>query len=168
MAHIHLEDGSFTLFWAAVWWAVALAIIGLALFRLRLWKKTDSHRITVAAFCTAAIFAIFLVEIPVAGGIHLNMTPLAGILTGPFSGCLIVFVVNILSAAVGHGGWSMIGANTLVNAAEAVVAFAIFRLLAKITAGPFFPAAVATFTGLLCGNAIMVALILVSGIQGVT
>lgn len=118
MAHIHLEDGSFTLFWVIFWWAVALAIIGTALFILRRYGKADNRKITIAAFCTAAAFVLFQVDIPIAGGVHISLTPLIGILTGPVIGLLIVFITNILSAAIGHGGWGLIGANTLVNFSE--------------------------------------------------
>jgi cobalt/nickel transport system permease protein len=168
MAHIHLEDGAFSLFWVIVWWAAAIMIVGISLYLLRSEKRTDSRKITLAAFCTAATFAIFQVEIPVAGGIHLSITPLVGILTGPAIGCLIVFVVNIMNAAIGHGGWSMIGANTLVNFTEVLVAFSLFFLLGKITKSPFARAAAATFGALVCGTIVMVGIILVSGVQGVT
>jgi cobalt/nickel transport system permease protein len=168
MAHIHLEDGAFSLFWVIVWWAAAIMIVGISLYLLRSEKRTDSRKITIAAFCTAATFAIFQVEIPVAGGIHLSITPLVGILTGPAIGCLIVFVVNIMNAAIGHGGWSMIGANTLVNFTEVLVAFSLFFLLGKVTKSPFARAAAATFGALVCGTIVMVGIILVSGVQGVT
>jgi cobalt/nickel transport system permease protein len=167
MAHIHLEDGSFKLLWAAVWWIATLFIIAGCLFWLRSRKNPDMRIITIAAFCSAAIFAIFLVDIPVAGGIHLNMTPLAGILTGPLFGCLVVFVVNIMTASIGHGGWSMIGANTLVNVTEVVVAYTLFIMTEKMYRSLFVRAVSATFAGLVCGNIVMVAIILVSGIQGV-
>jgi cobalt/nickel transport system permease protein len=166
MAHIHLQDGSFTLFWVLVWWAVALVVIGAALAFLRI-RKPDPRRITIAAFLTAAAFALSQVEIPVAGGVHISLTPLIGILTGPVIGSLIVQVTNILSAGVGHGGWGMIGANTLVNLSEVVVAYGIFRVLRNMLPDLAVRAGIATFAGLLCGNLVMIAIVLVSGIQGV-
>ncbi len=168
MAHIHLEDGSFSIFWVIVWWAAAVILVGISLYLLRSGEKTDSRKITIAAFCTAAAFAIFQIEIPVAGGVHLTITPLVGILTGPAAGCLVVFVVNIMAAAVGHGGWSMIGANTLVNISEVLVAFCLFSVLGKITKSPFARAAAATFGALVCGTIVMVGIIIISGVQGVT
>jgi cobalt/nickel transport system permease protein len=166
MAHIHLEDGSFTLFWVIVWWAVALVIIGGALYFLRT-RKPDPRRITIAAFCTAAAFALFQVDIPIAGGVHINLTPLIGILTGPVIGSLIVLIINILSAAIGHGGWGLIGANMLVNFSEVVVAYTFWRGLKKFVPDLFSRAGIATIAGLLCGNIVMIAIILISGIQGV-
>jgi cobalt/nickel transport system permease protein len=62
----------------------------------------------------------------------------------------------------------MIGANTLVNISEVLVAFSLFSLLGKITKSPFARAAIATFGGLVCGNIVMVGIIIISGVQGVT
>jgi cobalt/nickel transport system permease protein len=168
MAHIHLEDGSFTLFWVAVWWAVALACIALALLFFRTQKKVDNRRITIAAFCTATAFVLFQVDIPIAGGVHISLTPLIGILTGPVIGLFIVFIINILSAAVGHGGWGMIGANTLVNLSEVLFAYGIWRGLKPFTKNVFFRACTATLCGLILGNFVMIGIIVLSGIQGVS
>jgi cobalt/nickel transport system permease protein len=167
VAHIHLEDGSFSLFWVVAWWIIAFCLIGIALFLLRYKDKPDPKQITIAAFVTAAAFAIFQVQVPLAGGVHLNLTPLIGILTGPAIGTLIVFVANILSAAIGHGGWGLVGANVLVNFAEVLVAWLAFRGMKRITTDLFSQAGVATFAGLFAGNLVMIAVILVSGIQGV-
>jgi cobalt/nickel transport system permease protein len=168
MAHIHLEDGSFTLLWVIVWWAVAFAIIGIALFILRRHGRADNRKITIAAFCTAAAFVLFQVDIPIAGGVHISLTPLIGILTGPVIGLLIVFITNILSAAVGHGGWGMIGANTLVNFTEVIVAYGIWQGIKSFLPNVFFRAGIATFCGLVIGNIMMMGIILISGIQGVS
>ena len=168
MAHIHLPDGSFTLTWVLIWWICALALIGAALFLLRREEKPDHRNITVAAFVTAASFAIFQVQIPIYGGVHMNLTPLIGILAGPVFGALIVFIVNILSAAIGHGGWGLIGANVIVNFSEVTVAWLAYRGLKRVTPDLFSRAGLATFAGLFVGNIVMIAIILISGIQGVT
>lgn len=168
MAHIHLEDGAFTLTWVIVWWVLALVFIAIALWLLRAEGQKNAKKVTIAAFVTAAAFALFQVNIPLFGGVHLNLTPLIGILAGPVLGALVVLVINILSAAIGHGGWGLIGANVLVNLSEVVVAYLIFRGTRAIIPDLFSRAGIATFAGLFCGNLVMVAVILVSGIQGVT
>jgi cobalt/nickel transport system permease protein len=167
VAHIHLEDGSFTLFWVLAWWIAALCIVGIALYLLRSKTPLDPRKITIAAFVTAAAFAIFQIQIPIAGGVHLNLTPLVGILAGPVLGTLVVFIVNIFTAAIGHGGWGLIGANVLINFTEVAVAWLVFRGMKRITTDLFSQAGVATFAGLFAGNLVMIAIILVSGIQGV-
>ena len=168
MAHIHLEDGSFTLLWVLVWWIVTLVLIGMALMRLRGVHKPDNRIITLSAFIATAAFAVFQISVPVLGGVHLNLTPIVGILAGPILGILIVTVVNILSAAIGHGGWGLVGANILINISEVVIAFGVFRSTKKITSNLFSQAGIATFAGLAAGNFVMMVIILVSGIQGVS
>jgi cobalt/nickel transport system permease protein len=168
VAHIHLEDGSFSLLWVLVWWIAALAFTGLVLWSLRSAGRKSQGLITIAAFLTAAAFVISQIEIPLFGGVHLNLTPLIGILAGPVLGTLVVLVINILSAAIGHGGWSLIGANMLVNLSEVTVAYLVFRGARRVLPDLFSRAGIATFAGLFCGNLVMVAIILISGIQGVT
>jgi cobalt/nickel transport system permease protein len=171
MAHIHLEDGAFTLQWISVWWVLAVVLIGLCLYWMRRGKGIDSKTITIAAMCTAASFAIFQVNIPLFGGVHMNLTPLIGILAGPAIGGVIVFIVNILSASIGHGGWGMIGANVLVNMTEVSAAFGTYKWFGKIgktKVSTFARAGIATLIGLFLGNIAMIAVILISGIQGVT
>ena len=167
MAHIHLEDGSFSLFWVMAWWIIALCFISVALVLLRSKYKPEPKMITIAAFVTAAAFAVFQIQIPIAGGVHVSLTPLIAILAGPVIGTLVILIVNILSAAIGHGGWGLVGANVLVNFSEVLVAWFVFRAMKKITKDLFSRAGIATFTGLLAGNLVMIAIILVSGIQGV-
>jgi len=117
--------------------------------------------------CTAASFAIFQVNVPLFGGVHMNLTSLTGILVGPALGGIIVLIVNILSAAIGHGGWGMVGANFLVNMTEATSAYAIYVALGRLNISTFYKAATGTIIGLFLGNVVMIAVILISGIQGV-
>jgi len=168
MAHIHLQDGSFSLYWVIVWWLATIIITAAAVLWLRNKKKCEPRTLTIAAFCTAAMFVIFLVEIPIAGGVHLSLTPFIGILVGPAIGACVVLIVNIFTAAVGHGGWSMIGANALVNVIEVLVAWALYAGLKNVVKGTFPRVALATFVSLCLGNIAMIGIILISGVQGVT
>ncbi|MCZ7401158.1 MAG: energy-coupling factor ABC transporter permease, partial [Candidatus Methanoperedens sp.] len=95
MAHIHLPDGTFSIKWVITWWIIAIIIVGLCLYWLKKVKKIDNRKITMAAMLTAASFAIFQVNIPLFGGVHMNLTPLIGILAGPAIGGIIVLIVNI-------------------------------------------------------------------------
>jgi len=168
MAHIHLQDGSFSLYWVIVWWLATIIITAAAVYWLRNKKKCEPRTLTIAAFCTAAMFVIFLVEIPIAGGVHLSLTPFIGILVGPAIGACVVLIVNIFTAAIGHGGWSMIGANALVNVIEVLAAWTLYVGLKKVIKGTFPRVAIATFVSLCLGNIAMIGIILISGVQGVT
>ena len=142
-----------------------LVVLGLVLYTFRKKTTLSAHRIATAAMAVAVSYAVFQISIPLFGGIHMNMTPLVGILVGPAFGTIAVLIINIFSAAIGHGGWGMIGANSLVNATEVSVGYCLFRVF-KERIGVFSSAVAATVFGLTAGSVIMIALITISGIQG--
>jgi len=165
MAHIHLGDGSFPLWALALWTALGVALIGVIVHRLRR-GGVETRQVALAGIGAAASFAIFQLNIPVWGGIHMNLTGLVGILAGPLLGALIALVVNGFSAALGHGAVGLLGANTLVNASEAIVAYYAFRTLLR-TEWDVFPASASAATlGLSAGAVLMGAIIVVSGVNG--
>lgn len=167
MAHIHLEDGAFSPLWLLVWSLIAAGLIAAALFVNRK-EKIPPRKIAIAAMCVSVGFAAFMVEVPTpVGPVHMNLTPLIGMLVGPSLGSLVALVINIFSAAIGHGGWGMIGANTIVNIAEIVVgcyAFRLFRL--RLRAGTYWSGFWATTIALTVGALAVVMIVAVSEIQG--
>jgi cobalt/nickel transport system permease protein len=166
MAHIHLPDGVFSIQWILFWWLLAAALITITIIIARRQTVT-AQRLTTAAMVAAASFAIFQINLPFAGGVHMNLTPLIGILVGPVIGPMVALVVNLLSASIGHGGWGLIGANTLVNSSEVISGFYLFYFATR-RYELFTRGAVAAFGGLMVGNLVAVFIIVISGIQGST
>jgi cobalt/nickel transport system permease protein len=166
MAHIHLPDGAFSMLWVITWFAASLGLMGLLVWRYRKSGSLSVGRLSTASILTALAFAIFQIEIPLFGGVHLNLTPLLGILLGPVLGCSSALIVNIFSAALGHGGWSMVGANFLINSVEVVVGYYLFIAFARLIKSSFSQAGISTVLALTAGNFVMVGIIVVSGIQG--
>lgn len=165
MAHIHLGEGSFPL-WALVLWTVlGVALLGAVTYRVRK-GGIKTNQIALAGIGAAASFAIFQLNIPVWGGIHMNLTGLVGILAGPLLGALIALVVNIFSAALGHGAVGLLGANVLVNASEAIIAYYAFRTLLRMDWDIFPASASAATIGLSAGAILMGAIIVISGVNG--
>jgi cobalt/nickel transport system permease protein len=168
MAHVHLEDGAFTLFWVLVWSAAAAGLVSIALYRLGR-GQIPTRKLAIASMCVAVGFAAFQIEIPVFGGVHLNLTPLMGILVGPALGSLCVLTINVFSAAIGHGGWSMIGANTLVNMVEVLLGFYAYLFLRRYAkAGRFYSGFGAASIALTVSALVAVAIVSISEIQGST
>jgi cobalt/nickel transport system permease protein len=165
MAHIHLGEGSFPLFALVFWTLLGLVLIGAVVYRVRK-GGIKTHQIALAGIGAAASFAIFQLNIPVWGGIHMNLTGLVGIIAGPLLGALIALVVNVFSAALGHGAVGLIGANTLVNASEAIVAYYAFKTLIQLDWDTFPASASAATLGLSAGAILMGAIIVVSGVNG--
>ena len=54
--------------------------------------------------CNDASFAIFQANISLFGGFHVNLTPLICIRGRTAVGGIVVFIVDILSTAIRHGG----------------------------------------------------------------
>ena len=165
MAHIHLGEGSFPV-WALVFWTLLGAgLLSAVIYRVRK-GGIKTNQIALAGIGAAASFAIFQLNIPVWGGIHMNLTGLVGILAGPLLGALIALVVNIFSAALGHGAVGLLGANVLVNATEAVVAYYLFKTLIGMDWDVFPASAGAATIGLSAGAVLMGVIIVVSGVNG--
>ena len=165
MAHIHLEDGALSPAWVLFWWAVAAAIIAFSLHTLKR-EPASVRRVTIGAMCAAVGVAAFMVTIPVFGGIHLNLTPLIGVLAGPAVGSLAVLVINLFSAAVGHGGWGVIGVNVVVNLVEVLIGYYAYRnLRTGLRAGRFTSGFSATVLALVASAAIVVIIIAFAGVQ---
>ena len=165
MAHIHLGEGSFPLWALLLWTTTGVILVSTVVYRVRS-GGIRTHQVALAGIGAAASFAIFQLNIPVWGGIHMNLTGLVGILAGPLLGTLIALVVNVFSAALGHGAVGLIGANTVVNASEAIVAYYAFRTLLR-TDWDIFPAGASAATlGLSAGAILMGAIIIISGVNG--
>jgi len=96
----------------------------------------------------------------------MNLTGLVGILAGPLLGALIAVVVNVFSAALGHGAVGLLGANVLVNASEAIIAYYLFKTLMGMDWDVFPASASAATIGLSAGAFVMGAIIVVSGVNG--
>jgi cobalt/nickel transport system permease protein len=165
MAHIHLEDGAFTPAWTIFWNLVAAGMIAAVLISLRK-HPISPRRLAIAAMCTSVGFAIFQIEIPLFGGVHLNLTPLIGILAGPALGSISILMINVFSAAVGHGGWGMIGANTIVNMVEVVLGYYGFRFMrTRLRRDRFVSALGATVLALTVSALMIVLIVTISGVQ---
>jgi cobalt/nickel transport system permease protein len=167
MAHIHLEDGAFAPFWLIVWNLIAAALIGVALLMLKR-EKVPPSKLAIASMCAAVGFAVFQIELPTPiGPVHMNFTPLIGILIGPELGCIVVLVVNIFSAAIGHGGWGMIGPNSIVNIVEVTLGYYSFRLFrVGIKRSHFWSGFGATVFSLTVSSLLVVRIVGMSEIQG--
>ncbi|CCC40257.1 energy-coupling factor ABC transporter permease [Haloquadratum walsbyi] len=165
MAHIHLGEGTFPVWALILWTTIGVVLISAIVYRIRK-GSIKTHQIALAGIGAAASFAVFQLNIPVWGGIHMNLTGLVGIIAGPLLGALIALVVNIFSAALGHGAVGLLGANTLVNASEAIVAYYAFKTLMRMDWDVFPASASAATLGLSAGAFLMGAIIIISGVNG--
>lgn len=111
---MHIPDGFLSPAVAAV--CAALAVIGVA-YALRVpEEELSDDRIPMIGVVAAFIFAVQMLNFPVAGGTsgHLLGATLAAVLIGPRLACLVMAVVLTVQAfAFADGGIAALGANIL-------------------------------------------------------
>ncbi|HEY8978661.1 MAG TPA: energy-coupling factor ABC transporter permease [Streptomyces sp.] len=159
---MHVPDGFIDAPTSAVTGAVAAGAVAVSLRGAR--KELDERTAPLAGLVAAFIFAVQMLNFPVAAGTsgHLLGGALAAILVGPYTGVLCVSVVLLMQGILfADGGLTALGVNiTDMAVVTTVVAYAVFRGLVKvlpqgrrtITAASFVaallsvPAAAAAFT----------------------
>jgi cobalt/nickel transport system permease protein len=154
--NVHVPDGFLDLPTSAATGAVAVLGVGLTLRKAR--HELDDRTAPMAGLVAAVIFALQMMNFPVAGGTsgHLLGGVLAAVLVGPATGVLCVSVVLIVqSLLLADGGVSALGTNitlmALVGSLVVQLAMALrpakSTLVAAVTLGAFVsvPAAAAVF-----------------------
>lgn len=141
-------------------WVLAAAGLALALWATR---RGDRIRLVPLAGVLAGVMTLVMsLQIaPLAYELHL--TALAGIVLGPAYGFLAVFVFNVLRMLLGDGAVTLLGLNTVLLGLEAVVAWLVYRGLARAMGGTparsGVAAALATFVALAAATALFLVLV---------
>lgn len=158
MTHMHIPDGVLPVWlWVLGFFLMSL-IMGFCLYRLR--SMDMKMKIPLLGTLSAAMLVAMSLEIvPLA--YHINLTVVTGILLGPALGFVAAFIANIMLALIGHGGITVIGLNTLLLGAEAVLGHTFFSLLGN-RLPLFWRAAVATVITLLCTTGLLIGIVAVS------
>ncbi len=134
---MHIPDGFLSPLVALSLYVVSLTVVaysGRRYFR----EGGDVHYLSVMA---AGIFAAQMLNWPIPGGTsaHLVGGALAGILLGPFGGCLAMFMSLLVQCVLmGDGGITALGANAFNMAIVDVFAgYAIYRGVMRLTGRRF-------------------------------
>lgn len=111
---MHIPDGFLDPQVAAAAGAVSAGVVGYSLRRAN--EELDERRVPLLGVTAAFVFAVQMLNFPVAGGTsgHLLGGALAAILLGPWLACLVMTVVITTQAFVfADGGITALGANVL-------------------------------------------------------
>lgn len=168
MTHIHIPDGVLPLWLWAGGYVIALAVIALAVFFTR---KRDMRRlIPLLGIMSAVMMVAMSIEIvPIA--YHINLSVMSGIILGPWASILAVFVVNLLLSLLAHGGITMVGLNSLVMSAEAVLGYFLFRGFIRLLglrlkkSRPSLAAGAATFLSLFLATWVLIGIVAVANVD---
>ena len=140
MTHMHIPDGILPVWlWVSGFLAMA-AVLAFCLYRLRGMDR--KKKIPLLGVLSAVMLVAMSLEIlPIV--YHLNLSVAAGILLGPSLGFIAAFIVNSMLALLGHGGITVMGLNTLLLGAEAMLGHTLFYFLPD-RLSTFWRAAIAT------------------------
>ncbi len=158
MTHMHIPDGVLPVWLWALGFLVMALIMAFSLYRL---KDADRKKQIplLGALSAAMLVAMNLEIVPIA--YHINLTVVTGILLGPALGFVSAFIVNFMLALIGHGGITVIGLNTLLLGAEAVLGHTFFSFLGK-RLPLFWRAATATVMTLMITTGLLIGIVAIS------
>jgi len=139
--------------------AGVIAAGGLAVCVKQAAKDLDDKQVPMAGLVSAFIFAVQMLNFPVAGGTsgHLLGGVLAAVLVGPWLGALCVAVVLLVQCLLfADGGLSALGLNIInMSLVTALGGYVVFRLLRLVL--PKAKAAVVGSAGVAAGLSVVLA-----------
>ncbi|WP_084964820.1 energy-coupling factor ABC transporter permease [Thermoactinospora rubra] len=134
---MHVPDGFFTAAVSVSTGVVAAAGVAVCLRGAR--RELDDRTAPMAGLVAAFIFAVQMLNFPVAAGTsgHLLGGALAAILVGPYTGVLCMAVVLLVQALFfADGGLTALGVNiTLMGLVTVLVGWAVFRAVTRVARG---------------------------------
>ena len=150
---MHIPDGFINAPTSLVGGVVAAGLIAVSIKKAG--DALDDRQLPMAGLVAAFIFALQMLNFPVAGGTsgHLLGGCLAAVLVGPWVGSLAMAVVFIVQALVfADGGLTALGLNIiLMGYTTCFIGYGIFLLLRKILPRNKFGVTVASASAAWCG-----------------
>lgn len=139
MSHLHIPDGVLPIWlWLG---GLCVSLIVVALTSRAPAPQLLAYRGALGGLMLAAM------SIPMGPlDYHLTLAGPVGVLLGPAGAFQVTFVVSVILAFVGHGGFTVIGLNALVLGIAAAAAYPVYRACARLT-GPGTAMAIATAAG---------------------
>lgn len=134
---MHVPDGFFNATVSLSAGVVAAAGVAVCLRGAR--RELDDRTAPMAGLVAAFIFAVQMLNFPVAAGTsgHLLGGALAAILVGPYTGVLCMAVVLLVQGLFfADGGLTALGINvTIMGIVTVLVGWGVFRLISRVSSG---------------------------------
>jgi cobalt/nickel transport system permease protein len=163
---MHIPDGVLPIWLAFTGWVIAFAVLSFCLMKVK--NLNLERKVPLIGILSALMVVGMTLEI-VPIGYHPNLSVIAGIVLGPYLAFIAVFIVDLIVAMFGHGGITVVGLNSLIVGAEAVLGFCLFRVFwgglnkSRLSAG--LSSALATAVSLVLSSFLMVGLVYVSQVS---
>lgn len=164
MSHLHIPDGVLPLWLVIAGWACTGILLAFCIYRVRSVELT--RKIPLIGIISALmIVCMTLPIIPFA--YHVNLSVVAGIILGPALAFISIFIVDLIIAMFGHGGITVVGLNTVVVGAEAVLGYYLFQMF-RLLMGSYsvgWSAGIAAVFSLILSTTLLVGLLYVAHVN---
>lgn len=161
---MHIPDGVLPVWLITAGWIVTALMLAFCIKRV---GTTDLKRkIPLLGIISAIMIVGMTLEIvPIA--YHINLTVLAGIVLGPSLAFIAVFIVDLLISMFGHGGVTVVGLNTIIIGAEAVLGYYFFQLFREVMGNKsiFWASSLAALLSLFLSTMIMLGIVYLSHVS---
>ncbi|MBZ1356408.1 MAG: energy-coupling factor ABC transporter permease [Candidatus Nealsonbacteria bacterium] len=157
--HIHIPDGVLPIWLWVLGFAITLVFLSISAIRL----KSDLRRMPLAAILTALV--VLLMSVPLGIPAHINMMVFVGIIMGIHWSLVISFLVNFILASFAHGGLSIIGLNTLILWAQAIIGIALFGVLKQLLKDKSLRGGLTTFLAILLSFFLTLGIVLAANLE---
>ena len=164
MSHLHIPDGILPGWLVMAGWVLTAIILAFSLYRV---KHTEIKRkIPLIGIISALMIVCMTIPIvPIA--YHINLSVIAGIILGPAVAFISIFIVDLIVAMFGHGGITVVGLNTVVVGAEALIGYYLFQLFMALIGRDsiMWSSGLAAVIALVISTSILVTMVYISQIN---
>jgi len=111
---MHIMEGFLPLYWAVVWWIVALPCLIFGIYQLKKVLEADREALPLLGVTGGFIFILSSLKLPSVTGScsHPTGTGLSAVCFGPWITSVVCAIVLLFQALfLAHGGLSVLGAN---------------------------------------------------------
>lgn len=159
MSHLHIPDGILP----PVLWVLGLVLTGLLLLvSSRVSRSAGPKQIAFQSALGGIMLAVMAIPVPITAFDYcMTLAGPVGVLLGAAPAFQVSFVVTLILALLGQGGFTVVGLNTLVLGLGAILARPVYLRVVR-GLGPARAMAVATAVSQLFSTACWVALLLLS------
>ena len=164
MSHMHIPDGVLPVWIVTAGWIVTALLLAFCIRRVSSIEL--KRKIPLIGIISALMIVGMTLEIvPIA--YHINLTVVAGIVLGPALAFISVFIVDLMISMFGHGGVTVVGLNTIIIGAEAVLGYYLFQLFKEVMGNKsmFWESSLAAFLSLFLSTSIMLGIVYISQIS---
>ncbi len=159
MSHLHIPDGVLP----PIVWIIGMLLAGILLaLSARFTRDLGPQRIAFQSALGGIMLAVMAIPVPITAFDYcMTLSGPVGVLLGGWGGFQVSFVITLILALMGQGGFTVIGLNTLVLGLGAVLARGVY-LAGVRRLGPARAMALATAISQLVSTLIWVLMLWLS------